>query len=85
MCKKQSEERKMSEFSLESLEHLEAKIIDKANFNNICIHHGTKDFKDCIREAVNEVVGLETDNFFSMFGCYKEDYVNYLYSKVEVR
>lgn len=73
----------MTKLNIRTLEHLEEEIFDNMRFIRICKYHGDVDTKDCLREAVHSKLQLSDDAFYKLYGLHLEDYVNYLYTKVE--
>ena len=73
----------MTKLSIRTLEHLEDEIFDKMRFIKICKYHGETDTLDCLREAIYDKLQLNDDTFYKLYGLHLEDYVIYLYNKVE--
>ena len=63
-------------------------IMDRANFLYItrCNLKGCDHLRNCIRDAIKDVTGLEYPQYCSIFGIYKNDaekYIDNLYNKMK--
>lgn len=72
--------------SEQSLEPLEKKIMDKANFDYICKYNGKVPLKDCIKNAVSKITYLNDVQFCSIFSIFNNDmelYIEKIYRKMQ--
>ena len=69
-------------------EPAEKLIMDRANFLYItrCTLTGCDHLRNCIRDAIEDVTGLNCPQYCTLFGIYKDDaekYIDYLYNKMK--
>jgi hypothetical protein len=72
----------------ETIEPIEKMIMDRANFFYItrCGKNGSCHLRTCIRDAIEDVTGLESPQFCSLFSTHKKDaekYIDELYEKMK--
>lgn len=72
----------------EVVEPIEKMIMDRANFFYItrCNKNGYDHLRNCIRDAIEDVTGLECPQFCSLFSTHKKDaekYIDALYEKMK--
>ena len=75
-----------------SLEPIEKKVMDKANFLYICKYNGSEHLRTCIREALLEITKFNEVQVCKLFDVYSKDietikfdfelYIEELYSKM---
>lgn len=68
----------MSDFELGKVDK---EVIEKARFKYIT-NHGDVELKTCIKSAMVEIMHLDTATFYMVFGIYEQDYINYIYQKM---
>lgn len=73
---------------LQTTEPIENLIMDRANFLYItrCNLKGCDHLRNCIRDAIKDVTGMESPQFCSIFNVYKndaEEYIEKLYNKMK--
>ena len=71
---------------IQNLEPLERKIMEKANFDYICMFNGMVDLRSCISNAVLQITHLSRAQFCSVFGIFQQDidnYVDSIYKKMK--
>lgn len=71
---------------IQNLEPLEREIMEKANFNYICMFNGMIPLRTCISDAVLQITHLSSSQFCSVFGIFQQDidnYVDSIYKKMK--
>ena len=75
--------KKQFNMSIEGVHKHDEAILNKMRFLDVCVYHGTKSVKSCILEAIREIFTVSDTAFYAVFGIHYNDYMNYLYTKVE--
>lgn len=66
------------------MDELDKKIMEKANFDYICVHNGKTHLRTCLRDAVEKVTSLSESQFCSVFGMFESDLQEYIDKLYEI-
>lgn len=73
----------MAMLDLVSMTHQEQGILSKAKMIYI-ENQGKKQINNCLREAIDEMLSLNYNQFYAVFGIDINDYINYLNKKIKI-